>query len=82
MSLDRACQTDNNITENIEPLPAKHPRKPNFTSAACAVIFEEAKRRILVYLRASFLHRYRAAGEKLSFFREVGLDGLATISGS
>ena len=31
------------MAENIEPSPVKHPRKPNFMPAECAVIFEEAE---------------------------------------
>ena len=46
--LDCACQTDNNMAENIEPSPAKRPRKPNFTPAECAVIFEEAEENLSI----------------------------------
>ena len=48
MSLDCACETDNNMAENIEPSPAKRPRKPNFTPAECAVIFEEAEENLSI----------------------------------
>ena len=48
MSLDCACETDNNIAENIESSPAKRPRKPNFTPTECAVIFEEAEENLSI----------------------------------
>ena len=36
------------MAENIEPSPAKRPRKPNFTPAECAVIFEEAEENLSI----------------------------------
>ena len=37
-----------NMAENIAPSPAKRARKPNFTPAECAVIFEKAEENINV----------------------------------
>ena len=34
------------MAENVAPSPAKRARKPNFTPAECAVIFEEAEENI------------------------------------
>ena len=36
------------MAENIEPSPAKRPRKPTFTPAECAVIFEEAEENLSI----------------------------------
>ena len=37
-----------NMAENVAPSPAKRARKPNFTPAECAVIFEKAEENINV----------------------------------
>ena len=34
--------------QHIEPSPAKRPRKPNFTPAECAIIFEEAEENLSI----------------------------------
>ena len=37
-----------NMAENVAPSPAKRARKPNFTPAECAVIFEKAEKNMNV----------------------------------
>ena len=36
------------MAENIDPSPAKHPGKPDFMPAECAVIFEEAEENLSI----------------------------------
>ena len=36
------------MAENIEPSPAKRPRKPNFMPAECEVIFEEGEENLSI----------------------------------
>ena len=36
------------MVENVEPLPAKRPRNPNFTPAECAIIFEDMEENLSI----------------------------------
>ena len=42
LHIDCTCHTDD-VVENVEPSPAKRPRKPNFMPAECAIIFEDTE---------------------------------------
>lgn len=53
LHIDCACQTDNNVVENVEPSPAKRPRKPNFMPAECAIIFEDTEENLSIMSKFS-----------------------------
>ena len=63
-----ACRTDNNIAENVEPLQAKRPRKPDFTPAECAVIFEEAEENLSI-LKSKFSSTLSSYRRKVLLFQ-------------
>lgn len=48
LHIDCKCPTDNNVVENVEPLPAKRPRNPNFMPAECAIIFEDMEENLSI----------------------------------
>ena len=53
------------MAENTKPLPAKRPRKPNFTPAECAVIFEEAEENLSVFkskFSSTLSNKYKSRG--------------------
>lgn len=52
LHIDCACHTDD-VVENVEPSPAKRPRKPNFMPAECAIIFEDTEENLSIMSKFS-----------------------------